>query len=1097
MPPPKHVSVFFLNINSVIPKSTELSLFASSHNLSIILIAESKLEPNTAPPDIHYFTPHSSPRSRYQGGLLAYFHESLPFRFLPQSSLLPHNHENHVCTYEIQPAKHPPIFISLVYRHPKSSSHQDHALYNHLSSLTRTLQHHFIIGDFNASHSSYSLVPDSAGARTHNFTISHSLINLNVTHAHLQPTRPSSRKTIDLALTASPHLVRSLAIATPQSHQFLPSSDHHGLLLSLDLSPPLWNTVSNLPYTLSPTKTQLSLFSQLVEREVSEITTQLPNLLSLPPQQLLDRIWSLLSSCLIRCACICFPRSSHNHPPRRNQLPAQLLKVWKDFRKAKSKYFRNKSNILAKANYQHRKKEFRDLLRQHEAQTKLHRFNTALTNNNIFSLLRPPPSPSLPISSPSGSLPSSATEALNNLANFYRPIFQADPTSSFFDEHITNLAYDILSSPSRAPSNFFSYSDLSNAIQRLRPSSPGPDLIHSSLLKHSPTTFRVLLTFLFNMSIRFGTIPADWKQARSFPLPKDKEKTDPSCYRIISITSVVSRLMERLVGNSIISLLERSNFFHRLQAGFRKHYSTNDNIYVLLQHIQLRLRKYKPLPSIFLDLTRAFDTVWHDALIVKLHKAGIPLFLVVWIHSFLSHRSMFITFGGFLSYSFEISRGVPQGCCLSPLLFLIYINDLAAYLPDSVICFLFADDICIIPSDTNQHTSLQSYHDTLLSALSRCDYWFTMWKLKTNAKKSGVLLFYNNKALPPFPPLSLQQQLLPMVDNYKYLGLILSHDLSWHTHITSLTDKCNRTANAISRLFSPRLPPQPYAVIHLIKSLLLPKLSYGLIFTSYRDRQIDDLHSILVSPLKRCLGLPLATPTLTLMCDAGLPHLHALRYASLLFYKRRLETELDPSHPALVSFELQCGRYELESDNLAPFLATLHHKYRLFPRLDLSPNSSLFSVANVVTQHIVFTSSSSSCTNYASRFPDRHPSCEQYLKKDTASTASLRLRLRLIPDHPLANQPYPNSLCPLCHSVCANASEHTILNCNSLKDARDAACAQLSRLLAPVHISLLHAILGYLPSSLQLSKNTTRSILRISATFLEELYDPSFFPVDD
>ena len=169
----------------------------------------------------------------------------------------------------------------------------------------------------------------------------------------------------------------------------------------------------------------------------------------------------------------------------------------------------------------------------------------------------------------------------------------------------------------------FSIDELQAAVKSMRASTaPGPDSISVPLLSHAgPAVFEALLN-IFNSSWQFGIIPKEWKKANAFAIFKKGDQSDPSSYRLISITSVIMRLFERMVLSRLVE--HHSDFLSKNQAGFRKQHSTLDNIYRLLRDVHSQLRKRKMLPVLFLDIVKAFDRVPHSYLLSKLYsEAGI------------------------------------------------------------------------------------------------------------------------------------------------------------------------------------------------------------------------------------------------------------------------------------------------------------------------------------------------------------------------------------------------------------------------------------------------------------------------------------------
>src|SRR4051812_17045275 len=192
---------------------------------------------------------------------------------------------------------------------------------------------------------------------------------------------------------------------------------------------------------------------------------------------------------------------------------------------------------------------------------------------------------------------------------------------------------------------------------------PGPDAIHVRFISKACLLAIELITETFNASWHYGVVPRQWKEANAFGIYKQKgDISDPSSYRLISITSIVMRVFERLVNTRLREFLSDSQFFSKWQAGFMKGRSTMDNIYRLHEAIFHALSERKRLPVLFLDIVKAFDRVSHPHLLYKLYSAGISGKAWGWLRAFLADRRFRVTQGRHHSEWMPAAAGVPQGC---------------------------------------------------------------------------------------------------------------------------------------------------------------------------------------------------------------------------------------------------------------------------------------------------------------------------------------------------------------------------------------------------------------------------------------------------
>ena len=238
-------------------------------------------------------------------------------------------------------------------------------------------------------------------------------------------------------------------------------------------------------------------------------------------------------------------------------------------------------------------------------------------------------------------------------------------------------------------------SELNSAIRSLKPKkAPGPDGVSNDMLKHLGPIARKMLLEIFNRNWNKGLVPEVWKTAHLVPvLKKGKDKTNPSCYRPISLLSCVGKLMERVITRRLTWFLETNNVFSPSQTGYRQHRSTEDQLALLTQDIENSFQEKRKLLAVFFNLSKAFDRVWKKGLQWKLLRAGVSGQMYKWISSFLYHRVARVKLDGSLSREIRLSEGVPQGSVLSPTLFLLYVNDIVNTLPPRVTNSLHADDL--------------------------------------------------------------------------------------------------------------------------------------------------------------------------------------------------------------------------------------------------------------------------------------------------------------------------------------------------------------------------------------------------------------------
>ena len=266
----------------------------------------------------------------------------------------------------------------------------------------------------------------------------------------------------------------------------------------------------------------------------------------------------------------------------------------------------------------------------------------------------------------------------------------------------------------------------------------GPYSIPVKLLKIISHQISIPFCMIINDSFLSGIFPNKLKIAKVIALYKKDSRDNPTNYRPISLLSVFSKLIEKIMYKRLYSFLDSCNILHSLQFGFREKHSTLHALIGMTETIKETIDKSMFGCGVFIDLQKAFDTVNHSILLKKLEHYGIRGVGLDWFSSYLSNRKQYVSVNGATSDYLDITCGVPQGSVLGPLLFLIYINDLPSI--SKVLSFyLFADDTNIYFS-CHDLFSLQKIMNRELKKVKK---WLDANQLGLNVDKTNFVIFHS------------------------------------------------------------------------------------------------------------------------------------------------------------------------------------------------------------------------------------------------------------------------------------------------------------------------------------------------------------------
>ena len=384
-------------------------------------------------------------------------------------------------------------------------------------------------------------------------------------------------------------------------------------------------------------------------------------------------------------------------------------------------------------------------------------------------------------------------------------------------------------------------------IKKLKPgSAPGPDKIPAKILIELKEELAIPLCMIFIKSLKEGVVPADWKLANVAPIFKKGNKDSPGNYRPISLTCILSKIMESLIRDHIMAHLDLYKLIRLSQHGFLQHRSTVTNLLEYLDKITELIDSGANVDVFYLDFAKAFDKVPHQRLLAKLRGHGITGLITGWIENWLSDRLQRVVLNGCFSSWLPVTSGVPQGSVLGPILFIIYINDIdLAVATSSIFLFKFADDTKGIKEIKGESCARE-----LQEALNNLFAWSEEWQMLFNADKCHII--HLGRTNPNFP-YSINGTGLVVVEEEKDLGVLIHKSCTPSSQVAKAAKKANSVLGQLMRAVSYR---DRFTYIRLYKEFVRPHLEYAVqTWCPWLQRDIDLLEDVQKRAVRAVSGI--------------------------------------------------------------------------------------------------------------------------------------------------------------------------------------------------------------------------------------------------
>ena len=356
-----------------------------------------------------------------------------------------------------------------------------------------------------------------------------------------------------------------------------------------------------------------------------------------------------------------------------------------------------------------------------------------------------------------------------------------------------------------------------------RKKATGLDGIPPFVLRDCAQVLKTPLTRIINMSLKSGVFPTDWKCSKVVPVFKSGSTSEIENYRPISVIPAISKVIERIVHQQFSTYLEDSDLLSNCQFGFRKKRSTELAATLFFDNVKKKVNDGMMVGAVFIDLSKAFDTISHSKLLQKLESYGVTGVELAWFNDYLFNRSQRIQFDNLLSTNVDVHCGVPQGSIIGPLLFILFYNDFPSCLKHSK-CVIYADDTVIyVPGK-----DVFIIESRLSADMSRISNWLTENELILNLKKgkTEAMLFGTSKRLATQSDtlhVTFSYENVNFTTSYKYLGVEVDSTLNLNSFFDSAYKKSTSRLKILYKI-RPYIDSNCAGAIY--QSMILPIFTY-------------------------------------------------------------------------------------------------------------------------------------------------------------------------------------------------------------------------------------------------------------------------------
>lgn len=808
--PMDKLKFIYANINSYAPKKHLVHYYAQTNNIDCIMCVETKSKENTSPLNNWDIIQQKGNivNTNIRGGSLVQAKQQVKLGKANPPAI---NNTLNSCLHFTIPFRKSKLHILLVYIHPTSLIEET------IFTKAALYEYCVIIGDFN---------PSARKKQQLNFFLQNSdFVRMNTPPTFIMTNNPST--TPDIILCTQ-NIRKNINTSLTSDL----GSDHLSILWTLDTTiPPEDNYIEETKYNIQ--KCNIEVVNQKLGEFLQEEKEINGNFI----EEFNEKISDLVTS---------------NSPKLRKkkfnyELPPFIVALIKKKRKLYRQIKQNDNDSNLKRQFNDLNKGIHNLIGDFKQDkwikccNNINRLNgkNYWTEIKKLSKYRATKSP-VPMLQQGNTVLDSDLDKANAFAEYYENLFMDNSKNDVDEQTVTvNEWFDeFFSGELHTVDIQIEDDEYKQVIAEGQNTAPGYDNINRNILRQLSPEIHTKIKQIYSYCLTNGYFPNTWKKGTVITIPKpNADHSRLENYRPITLLPVLGKNLEKIVRNRINREIGRNIPGH--QFGFKQGHSTIHPLSILTSNIQSSNVMGFSSAATFLDIKRAFDTVWHRGLLFKLYQLECPRYLMGLVKKFLENRQNVVKINGSLSYPFSNEQGIPQGSTLSPLLYNIFCHDI--FPPTNQITVAspyviqFADDTAII----SHHKSISKAVQSLQVALNRVIVWLDRWKLKVNPEKSQFIIFHH-KISEASPKLDILNHQIPPQSHIKYLGIHFDNKLNFKYHLSAMKKKTITRSKHFRNLTYKDEGINIKTAGHIYTTICRPLLEYGqIIFSACRGPAIQ------------------------------------------------------------------------------------------------------------------------------------------------------------------------------------------------------------------------------------------------------------------